>query len=254
LSVNCPIVDEAPYQMSNIVGALVRESLAVLGALDDGAPLTEVREQALHGSLFHQRSWQTRRRFWHAVHARYLSHDRAWVVEELRRAAKAGPHDPTALGLLYIHFVLRDHLTRDWVLGPIWARWHDGAHRVVRDDVLADLDGLVGDLDLRWTEASRKKLATSLLSALRDYGLATGVQVKHLRRPVLTSEVSAHLLRILVERGVRGGEVLVHPYWTLFFRTPDDVAAALASLAQLGTIRFERAGSTVVLETSWSEK
>ena len=34
---------------------------------------------------------------------------------------------------------------------------------------------------------------------------------------------------------------------------PDDVAAELFSLSLQGILRFERAGSTVVLETPWSE-
>ena len=104
----------------------------------------------------------------------------------------------------------------------------------------------------RWTDGSRSKHATSLLSALRDYGLATGVQVKHLQRPVLTHPVSAHLTRILIERGVRGSAVVTHPYWRLYLRAPEDVASELLALSVNRVIRFERAGSTVVLETPWS--
>ena len=77
--------------------------------------------------------------------------------------------------------------------------------------------------------------------------------MKHLRRPVLTSEVAAHLVRLLVEQGVRGAAVVEHPFWHLFFRTSDDAAGELAALALHRVLRFERAGSTVVLETPWSE-
>jgi hypothetical protein len=246
------VVDEGAYQMSNICGALVPESLLVLGAIAGGASVEEVRERALNGSLFNQRSWQARRRFWHAVHARHLRHGVPWVMNDLRRVVDRGPHDPTALGLLYLHFALRDHLTRDWILGPIWDRWTAGQHRLTRDDVLADLAGLLVHAEVRWTESSRKKLATSLLSALRDFGLARGVQVKHLQRPMLSRELTTHLLRILVEQGDRGASLIEHPMWRLFLRTPDDVAGELAALALDGVIRFERAGSTVVLETPWS--
>jgi len=247
------LVDAAAYQMSNICGALVPESLAVLNAHAGGASLKEVRDMALDGVIFHQRSWQTRRRFWHAVHARYLNHGVSWVVQDLCRAAEHGPHDPTARGLLYLHFALRDRLTRDWILGPVWDRWAGGQHRLTRNDVLSDLAVLLAEADVRWTEGSRKKLATSLLSALRDFGLANGVQVKHLQRPVLTPETSTHLLRLLVEQGVRGASLVDHTYWRLFFRTPDDVAGELAAVSLNRVIRFERAGSTVVLETPWSE-
>jgi hypothetical protein len=247
-----PLVDEGAYQMSNICGALVPESLLVLGAVAGGASVEDVRERALNGSLFNQRSWQTRRRYWHAIHARYLTDGIPWIVGDFARVAKRGPHDPTALGLLYLHFSLRDRLTRDWILGPVWDRWTAGQHRLTREDVLADLAGLLVHAGVRWTEGSRKKLATSLLSALRDFGLARGVQVKHLQRPMLSREVSAHLLQILVEQGIRGASLIEHPTWRLFLRTPDEVAGELAALALDGVIRFERAGSTVVLETPWS--
>lgn len=246
------LVDEGPYQMSNICGALVPESLLVLGAIAAGASLEDVRERALNGSLFNQRSWQTRRRYWHAVHARYLRHGIPWIVADLGRVAARGPHDPTALGLLYLHFALRDRLTRDWILGPVGDRWRAGQDRLTREDVLADLAGLLAHAEVRWTEGSLKKLATSLLSALRDFGLARGVQVKHLQSPMLSRGVSAHLLRILVEQGIRGASLIEHPMWRLFLRAPDDVAGELAALALDGVIRFERAGSTVVLETPWS--
>lgn len=246
------LVDESPYQMSNICGALVPESLAVLSAVGAGTPVSEVRERALGGGLFKQRSWQARRRFWHAVHPRYFGHGVQWVIDDLASAAKLGPHDPTALGLLYLHFALRDHLTLDWIIGPVWARWSSGQVRLTRDDVRADLAVLLEEHDIRWTESSRDKHATSLLSALRDYGLARGVVVKHLQRPVLTRAVSTHLTRILVERGVRGASLVEHPYWRLYFRTPDDVASELLALSMDRVIRFERAGSTVVLETPWS--
>lgn len=241
------------YQMSNICGGLVRESVSVLGALGSGTPLQIVREQALDGTLFRQRSWQARRRFWYAVHARYLSDSSAWVLSDLTVAAhQLGSHHPTTQGLLYLHFVLRDRLTRDWLLGPVWDRWVSGQHRLTRDDVQADLDTLLADCDVRWTEASRAKLATSLLSAIRDFGLARGVQVKHLQRPVITPAISAHLLRLLIEEGVRGASLIAHPYWRLFFRTQEDVAGELATLSVDKVIQFERAGSTVVLETPWS--
>jgi hypothetical protein len=248
-----PLVDHGPYAMSNISGALVPESVAIFDALAVGTSIAGVRDQALNGTIFRQRSYQARRRFWHALHARYLAHGVEWVIADLCAAASQGEHDPTFLGLLYLHFSLRDRLTRDWILGPVLERWESGQHRMIREDVLADLETVLGDTDVRWTEASRKKHATSLLSALRDYGLARGVQVKHLQRPLMTSGIAAHLLRILVESGVRGAEAVEHPFWRLYFLNPDDVARELAVLAQSGLIRFERAGSTVVLETPWSE-
>lgn len=247
------MVSAGPYRLRNVGGALVPESLAVLGALASGATTGEIRDHALVGALFPQRSRRTRARLWQAVHARYFSPGPPWILEDLCRAGGRGRHDATALGTLYLHFALHDRLSRDWILGPVWERWTAGRHRVTRSDVLADLAVLLADAGVRWTEGSRRKLATSLLSALRDFGVAKGVRVKHLVRPVLTPETSTHMLRLLIEMGVRGASLVEHPLWRLFLRTPDEIGREFVGLSLAGIIRFEGAGSTVVLETPWNE-
>jgi hypothetical protein len=65
----------------------------------------------------------------------------------------------------------------------------------------------------RWRESTRKKLAGNVLSALRDFGVLTGVQD-----------------------------------WRLFLWEPHDTSLVLAQLAQRGEIRFERSGRIVVLD------
>lgn len=240
------------YQTTNSRGALVSESLAVLEALATGRSVQVVRERALAGQIFRHRARLTRRHCWKAIHARYLASGASWILDDLMQVARRGPHDPSVLGLLYLHFVLRDPLTLDWVTGPLWERWRAGHSRLTRNDVHADIGRLVGDMDVRWSESSRLRLASGLLSALRDFGLAKGVRVKTLTRPVLTPEVVSHLLRLLVERGTRGAAVVEHPAWRSFLRGPEDVIAELARLAQHQVIRFERSGTTVVLETPWS--
>ena len=101
----------------------------------------------------------------------------------------------------------------------------------------------------RWTESTRIKLAGSILTALRDFGVLEGQQKKFLVRPSLPLSTAEALLRMLVAEGCRGRQVLQDPAWRLFLLTEPEVAQSLAKFAQQGTIRFEKAGATVVLET-----
>lgn len=243
--------DRQPYQGRNICGPLVAESNLIFGALHAGRPLGEVRAAALSGELLRQPSYQARRRFWHALHGRYITHRVTWVIEDLVATVGAHPGSPEAIGLLYLHFVLRDRLTFDVFTGPVWDSWQEGQRTLARHDMLGFIERVAPEMNATWSQSSRIKLATSLLTALRDYGVARGIQTKVLQRPVVPSQVVLHLLRILIEEGSRGAELLADRTWRLFLMTPEDVAGQLLTLAQGRVIHFERAGSTVVLETPW---
>ena len=98
------------------------------------------------------------------------------------------------------------------------------------------------------SESTRKKLAGNVLSALRDFGVLSGVQRKVLQRPIVPPEVALHLCRLLHAEGLRGRSLLEAPDWRLFLWEPHDISMALAQLAQRGEIQFERSGRTVILE------
>ena len=55
--------------------------------------------------------------------------------------------------------------------------------------------------------------------------------------------------RILVSEGRRGREVIRDMSWRLFLLIEPEVSATPAKLAQVGIVRFEKVGATVVLET-----
>jgi len=124
------------------------------------------------------------------------------------------------------------------------------AFDVRRDDVLdflADYESRDAAINT-WRESTRKKLAGNVLSALRDFGLLTGVQRKSLQRPLVAPEVALHLCRVLDGEGLRGRALAEARDWRLFLWESHDTSLALAQLAQRGDIRFERSGRTVVLD------
>jgi hypothetical protein len=171
-------------------------------------------------------------------------------LEDLARSACGEPNDPRFVGPLYLHYARRDRLTFDFITERLWNSWRSRHLVVRRDDVL---DFLSERRDraarvARWRESSRKKLAGSVLSALRDFGLLRGTQRKTLQRPVVAPEVTLHLVRLLQAEGLRGRAVLEATDWRLFLWEAHDTAFALAQLAQQGHIRFERSGRTVILE------
>lgn len=130
----------------------------------------------------------------------------------------------------------------------LWPLWKAGTRDVRRDDVIDFLAESANGQPVRWRESTRVKLAGNVLSALRDFGLLTGVQRKTLQRPVVDPEVVLHLCRLLDAEGLRGRALLEARDWRLFLWDIQDTSHALAELAQRGELRFERSGRTVVLE------
>jgi hypothetical protein len=247
-----PVRDVGPYSARNTSkGALLDEAARVVAGLVGGRSLAELRADALRGDLLRQTAYETRRRIWDALHFRLFAHGVGWVVEDLKRALVAGPHCPEFVSLVYLHFVLRDRLTFDVVTDVVWERWQNAPHGIGRHDVLALLDRAAGAQPqiMRWTDRSRRTLAGSILTALRDFGLLRGSQRKTVVRPPLPLATAEHVVRLLTCEGVRGQGVLLDPTWRLFLLSEADVAHQLALLSRERRLRFERGGAAVVLET-----
>jgi len=247
--------DKSPYHARNLVGALLVESERVFGCLAEGLPLEDVREKAVHGTLFTQRALLSRKRFWYMLQTRYFDLPE-WVLHEIVEAYRYGPHSQEFISLLYLHYALSDHFTFDFITEDLWEKWLRQQFDVSREDVLKKLDeSAESEPQIKsWTEATRIKLAGIILSSLRDFGVLEGKQKKRLVRPVIPQKTTEHILHVLTAEGIKGSDVLADPIWRLFFCTESDVAHHLQHLALKRIIHFERVGKTVVLQTpdEWS--
>jgi len=252
------IRDTGPYSGRNLAkGASINDAAQVFAALRDGQTVEQVRDGARSGKLLSQRGRSSRDRIWASLHHRYLTQRIPWVISAITDALGHGEQSPEFISLLYLHYALRDHLTFDFVTEVLWRKGYASRPVIQRTDLVDLLDHAAAEQPQigRWTEKSRLKVANSILTALRDFGVLEGTRNKVLVRPVLPIGTAEHLVRVLVTEGQRGRQVLEDPAWRLFMLGSQDVAATLAKLAQQGRIRFEKGGRTVVLETpqAWEE-
>ena len=232
-------------------GALIEEAARVFQAISGGASLEIVREEVLRGTLLTQRSSQNRKRIWTSISHRYLFSREPWITLLLSNHSKEGAHGIEFTSLLYLLYALRDRLTFDFVTKVLWPKGHRSRPAVSRNDVLDLLAAAISNqpqID-RWSEATRIKLAGSVLTALRDFGLLEGKQNKCLVQPPLPLSTAEALVRLLTREGRRGRQILEDHSWRLFLLKESEVAQVLSKLAIEGVLRFEKAGTTVVLET-----
>jgi hypothetical protein len=240
---------EAYSARNSSKGALIAEAMAVFRALASGRALEDVQHASLAGRLFRQKARETRRRIWQALNWRFFIWEPpAWVTADLANASVDPASEKEFVGLVYLHSVRRDRLTFDFVTQALWRLWRSDVRTIRRDDVMDFMAEKISSHSSRWRESTRVKVAGNVLSALRDFGLLSGVQKKVLQRPYVDLGVVLHLCRLLDAEGLRGRALLEAQDWRLFLWDIQDTTQALAQLAQRGDLRFERSGQTVVLD------
>ena len=253
------IRDTGPYSSRyTSKGALLVEANLIINSLSSGLTMDQLRKRVLEGYIIRQRTRASRERVWDSLNYRLFTHHKGWIIESLKEANANGPHSPEFVSMVYLFYALRDRLTYDIVTDLIWSRWQDNQLELHREDILSLLDeaSTAQPQVRRWSESSRVKLASSILAALRDFGILEGVRKKRIVRPILPLFTAEQLLHVLTSEGVYGREVIEDSAWRLFLCSEQDVADILARLSQLGKIHFERVGNTVILETpeSWKEE
>lgn len=238
-------------------GALLTEAGLIIDSLLEKMTIEEVRKRAFDGTILGQRTRTSRQKIWRDLHYRLFTHRIEWVIKGLKEAKAKGFRSPEFVSMIYLFYALRDHLTYDIVTNLIWNRWSNKQREISREDILSMLDEACDAQPRiqRWAESSRLKLASNILTALRDFGVLEGSRKKRIVQPVLPLFTAEQILRVLITEGFRGREVLEHATWRLFLCSEEDVADVLARLAQTKRVKFERTGNIIVLQTpeSWKE-
>ena len=201
-------------------------------------------------NLLNKNTFDNRSAIWDRLSYRYFNRQGEWVSHCLIKAAACGIRSTEFLSLAYLYYALRDRITFDFVTTIIWDQWQAGLTPVSTGrfaEFLQRSQETAPELKT-WRETTRSRLGQNTLSALRDFGLFAGTAIKHIQRPTVSSETAYHLLAILWAEGKRGRAMLEAEDWKLFLWNDTDTANALLRLAQLGWIKFERGGQTVILE------
>lgn len=231
-------------------GALVKETYAIFQAVANGLPVENVHRTVLEGRLLLHRSYETRRSIWNHIKRRYFAFNNIWIIMSLAEASKEGMSSPNFLSLSYLYYVLRDRLTFKFVTGPLWGLWRKQVTAIERSDFVSFLsrESQENPIIDKWYDSTRMKLANNMLSALRDFGILTGVRRKKIQSPTIAPETVFHLFSILTAEGLKGQSVVDAPDWRMFLWDTVDVAHALNDLSLRGWIAFEKTGRTVILE------
>jgi Putative inner membrane protein (DUF1819) len=231
-------------------GALLLESVKCLQFLAEGHSADELQQAIREKDLLGKRTREARRTYWRLIAWRYLTPPESAVIGALAALSHRGGDNPVLRGALYFHFCLADRLTFDVATDLLWMLQQQGRDIINAAEVEAYIRaGATTHREMdSWSSRTLKKLASSVLSALRDFGRLPGGSKKRLVQPPLPDDLLIYVCKFLSAEGKTARGILEASDFRLWGRTPQEVGVRLAKLNQSGALRFEWSGDIAVLD------
>jgi len=122
------------------------------------------------------------------------------VIASLTALSSRGADDPVLRGALYFHFCMADRLTFDIATDLLWNLQQQGRDIINVVEVEAYIRaGIAAHPEVdSWSGRTLKKLASSVLSGLRDFGRLAGGSKKRLVQPPLADNLLVYVCKFLL--------------------------------------------------------
>jgi hypothetical protein len=210
----------------------------------------EYRRRVVEENVLSRASVASREKAWKEIAARYAIDGssplfRAYL-EEYRRAGSAHDRGLTS----YVLFALHDRLVCDLGIDWLYEYLRAAPAELRTVDVLAFLSSRERERpEIRgWSSSSRDNIASHYLSALKEFGLARGVQRKLTARPSPGAAPVRFLLRAVMMKGSSQRAAIQSPLFRLLALTLDETTTLLFRLNADGALRCRIQGDIVELD------
>ena len=230
-------------------GALLNETLVVLRQIAQGHSPDEVRAMIMDRDLLGKMTVRTREAVWENIHARYLSDgDHAHV---LARMVVHAPDRQTERLVLFYELCRSSPILRDTTIYCVYPRYAAGYSGIDKTDIQGYFDDIATDHPelTVWSPQTRDKVASNILTILRDFGLLEGSQRKQFSRLYVPLPAFVYVLYRLAGDGlVTPQELLKVEDWRLFFLESADVVTLLDEATAAGHCTFKHQGDIYTLD------
>jgi hypothetical protein len=152
--------------------------------------------------------------------------------------------------ILYFLTARADRLLHDAVTDLLTQRIRSFRREITVDETVDWLSVQMdaGRMERAWSETTARRVARSLLAALRDFGLLAGVHKKTVSPVFLPVEAFAFIAFLLARTTRSGSALLDHPDWALFFLPETAVDRFFAEAASGRLLSYQAAGSTARID------
>lgn len=230
-------------------GALLDETLAVLREIDRGQAVNEVRTTVMDHDLLGKMTMRTRKNVWEDIRARYLTDgDHAQV---LARIVMHAPDRQTERLLLFYEMCRSSAILRDTTIHCVYHRYSEGYSRIDKGAIHGHFDSIAAEhpeLEA-WSPQTRDKVASNILTILRDFGLLEGLRQKQFARVYVPLPAFVYVLYRLADDGLRTAQqLLACEDWRLFFLETTDVLGMFDEATTAHHCTFKHRGDVYSLD------
>ena len=229
--------------------ALLDETLAVLREVDHGHSISEVQAMVMDDDLLGKTTVSTRESIWESIHARYLSEENN--PELVARMVTRAPERQSQGLVLFYELCRSSAILRDTTADYVYPRHAAGYTRIDRTDIQAHFDSIASQHpELQaWSPQTRDKVASNILSILRDFGLLEGARQKQFTRVYVPLPAFVYVLYRLADDGFRTAQgLLACEDWRLYFLGGADVLALFDEATTAGHCTFKHRGDVYSLD------
>jgi len=230
-------------------GALLDETLAVLRQIDRGHSLDQVRAMVMDHDLLGKTTMRTREAIWENIHARYLNNGD--LARLLARMVVHAPDRQTERLVLFYEFCRSTPILRDTTIHCVYPRYAAGYSTISKGDIQAYFDNITKEHPelTEWSPQTRDKVASNILTILRDFGLLEGAQRKQFSRLYVPLPAFVYVLYRLTEDGLTTPHQLLNAEdWQLFFLEQADVVTLLDEATAADHCTFKHLGDIYSLD------
>ena len=169
-------------------GALLTEAKILFSYLAEDNELDSARQAVLHDNIFAKKAYQTRKKCWAVLHARYFPGRESTVAyHPIVALFQAQASETMKRGVLYYHFALSDLVSYEATVELIYKLYRSGLKNIAPRDIhtFLDLKAIAHPEINTWSPQTRSSLVSHYLSAIRDFGILEGKAHKKIHRPTV---------------------------------------------------------------------
>ena len=228
-------------------GALIADTKTLLSHWDVGASVNENVDRVQRNNVFGKASRSRVEDILAIFRKRYLSETS--VMKALVTLVRMKFPSAALERLLYFHSARSDRLLHDAVteiLVPMHGRGLVDINIKEFERFLAKWAN-EGRTNGHWSEATIRRIAQGLLSALRDFGVLQGAVNKKIASAYFPVESFAYVVFYLKQHQPSGAKLIELPDWKLFFLGREGVERFLFEAHQHHLLEYHVAGSVTRL-------
>ncbi len=191
----------------------------------------------------------TRRSVWDSLHVRYLTEEDRTQV--LARMVIHAPDRQTERLLLFYEMCRSSAILRDTTIHCVYHRYAEGYSGIDKGAIHGHFDSIAAEhpeLEA-WSPQTRDKVASNILTILRDFGLLEGLRQKQFTRVYVPLPAFVYVLYRLADDGLRTAQqLLACEDWRLFFLETTDVLGMLDEATTAHHCSFKHRGDVYSLD------